>query len=99
MPEFYTWTIYLKNQLGEIGEKQLSVFGSRGGQICPLIHIPLCSFFANWLQKMGEKSQQNTIKQMILWECSGSVVECLTRDWGFERHRFVVLEQDTFILA
>ena len=31
MPEFYTWAILLINQLGEIGEKQLSIFGSRGG--------------------------------------------------------------------
>ena len=41
MPEFYTWAILLINQLDEIGEKQLSVFGSRGGQICPLMHVPL----------------------------------------------------------
>ena len=37
-----------------------------------------------------------------LWERSGSVVQCLTRDPGFEphpRHCVVVLEQDTFILA
>ena len=42
MPEFYPWTILLINQLGEIGKKQLSVFGSRGGQISPLMHVPLC---------------------------------------------------------
>ena len=42
MPEFYTWTILLTNQLCEIGEKQLSVSGSRGGQICPLMHVSLC---------------------------------------------------------
>ena len=36
MPEFYTLVILLINQLGEIGEKQLSVFGSRGGQNLPL---------------------------------------------------------------
>ena len=30
-------------------------------------------------------------------EGSGSVVECLTRDWT--RHCVVVFEQDTFILA
>ena len=41
MPEFYTWTILLINQLDEIGEKQLSVFGSSGGQICPLMHVAL----------------------------------------------------------
>ena len=27
--------------MDEIGEKQLSVFGSRGGHICPLMHVPL----------------------------------------------------------
>ena len=32
MPEFYTMATLRLNQLGEIGEKQLSVFGSRGGQ-------------------------------------------------------------------
>ena len=47
MPEFYTWTILLINQLGEIGEKQLSVFGSRGGQICPLMHVPLSVAVSN----------------------------------------------------
>ena len=39
---------------------------------------------------------------MVLRERSGSVVECLTRDRGFEPHwrnSVVVLEQDTFILA
>ena len=41
MPEFYTWVILLKNESEEIGEKQLSVFGSRGGQISPLMHVPL----------------------------------------------------------
>ena len=41
MPEFYTWAILLMNQLDEIREKQLSVFGSKGGQNCPLMHVPL----------------------------------------------------------
>ena len=41
MPEFYAWTILLINRFDEIGEKQLSVFGSRVGQICPLMHVPL----------------------------------------------------------
>ena len=41
MPDFYTRTIILIKQLGEIDEKQLSVFGSKGGQICPLMHVPL----------------------------------------------------------
>ena len=29
------------NQLDEIDETQLSVFGSRGGQFCPLMHVAL----------------------------------------------------------
>ena len=41
MPEFYTWASLLINRIDEIGEKQLSVFGSRGGQICHLMHIAL----------------------------------------------------------
>ena len=41
MPEFYTWAILLINQQDEIGEKQLSFFGSRGGQNSPLMPIPL----------------------------------------------------------
>ena len=44
MPEFYSTAILLINQFGEIGEKQLSVFGSRGGQICPLMHVALCLY-------------------------------------------------------
>ena len=40
MLRFYTWTILLIHQLDEIGEKQFSVFGSRGGQIYPLMHVP-----------------------------------------------------------
>ena len=37
MPDFYSWVILLDNQSEEIGEKQLSVLGSRGGQICPFV--------------------------------------------------------------
>ena len=45
MPEIFTWVILLINESEEIGEKQLSVFGSRGGQISPLMHIALyCEF-------------------------------------------------------
>ena len=41
MPEFYTWVILLINQSDEIGEKQFSDFGYRGGQISPLMHVTL----------------------------------------------------------
>ena len=35
------WDIIVINQPEEIGEKQLSDFGCRGGQ-SPLMHVPLC---------------------------------------------------------
>ena len=35
MADFYTSSILLTNQSEEIGEKQFSVFGFRGGQISP----------------------------------------------------------------
>ena len=44
----------------------------------------------------------NKVSMQIWRERSGSVVECLTRDRGFEPHRrhcVVVLEKDTFILV
>ena len=41
MSEYYTLVILLINNLDEIDEKKLSGFGFRGGQICPLMHIPL----------------------------------------------------------
>ena len=41
MRKFYTSVILLINQSKEIGEKQFSVFGSRGGQNSPLMHVPL----------------------------------------------------------
>ena len=44
MPEFYTWVILLINQSEDIGEKQLSDFGSRGGQISPLMHVAFSTY-------------------------------------------------------
>ena len=41
MPEFYTCVILLINLLEEIGEKQRLIFGSRGGQFSPLMHVAL----------------------------------------------------------
>ena len=43
MPKFYTSVILLINQSKEFGEKQFLVFGSRGGQISPLMDVPLYS--------------------------------------------------------
>ena len=45
MPEFYPRAILQINQQDEIGEKQLSIYGSRGGKNSPLMHVPLSKFF------------------------------------------------------
>ena len=64
MPEFYTWAILLINQEDKIDEKQLSVFGSRGGQNSPLIHVPLSSwsFLSNEIC-LGKLRRQLTVYQ------------------------------------
>ena len=46
MPDFYTLVILLINKSEEIGEKQLSVFDSRGGQVSPLMQIALLLYAA-----------------------------------------------------
>ena len=49
MPKVYPSVILLINQLKETGEKQFSVFGSRGGQNSPQMHVPLCFLMhLNW---------------------------------------------------
>ena len=35
MPDFYAWFVVLNNQLEVNGEKQLSVFGSKGVKLAP----------------------------------------------------------------
>ena len=76
MPEFYTWIILLINQSDEIGEKQLSVFGSRGGQICPLMHAPLSfpSYKTGLLGNFDDASSTKTCvwygvyhQKMVVW--------------------------------
>ena len=69
MPEFYTWAILLINQQDEIGEKQLSFFGSRGGQNSTLMHVPLLikdqesiKSSTNLTQDTTWESNKNTIK-------------------------------------
>ena len=41
MPKFYTSVILLIIQSKEICEKQFSVFGSKEGQISPLMNVPV----------------------------------------------------------
>ena len=43
MPKFYTWVILPINQSEEIGEKHISVLGSRGDQNSPSVHVALSS--------------------------------------------------------
>ena len=70
MPEFFTWAFLLINRQDEIGERQLSVLGSRGGQNIPLMHVPLC--FLNYFY--GKK-----IETMILFaNCLSQINEHTT---------------------
>ena len=48
--QIFTLQYLLINQSKKKGEKQFSVFGSRGGQISPLMHVPL------W--KVGEEGER-----------------------------------------
>ena len=60
MPKFYTSVILLINQSKEICEKQFSVFGSKGGQNSPLMHVPLYDnqyFLFDFSMSTGEKKQ------------------------------------------
>ena len=54
VPEFYTWTIFLINQLGEIHVKQLSVFVPEGAKLPLYARTPLyCFYFCNNLISLG----------------------------------------------
>ena len=44
MPKFYTSVIHIINQSKEFCKSQFSAFGSRGGQISPLMHVPLRAY-------------------------------------------------------
>ena len=68
MPEFYTWAILLRNQQDEIGERQLSVFGSRGGQNSHLMHVPLStvSFYISWSIRNYKDQTDNKLPEIGL---------------------------------
>ena len=79
MPEIYTWVILLINQSKEIGEKQLSAFGSRGGQISPFMYIALWHGpldylikYANllWEWKNSVDPDQTAPRRSLIWVCS-----------------------------
>ena len=53
MPKINTSVILLINQSKEICEKQFSVFGSKGDQISPLMHVPL-----SYVDSLGSASKK-----------------------------------------
>ena len=68
MPKFYTTGIRLINQSKEICEKQFSSFGSKGGQISPLMHVPL------FLLKLADDLALGLV-YIIYWLC------CTSAQW------------------
>ena len=54
MPEFYTWVILRNNLSEKIGEKKLSVLGSRGGQISLLMHVAIYSLHYRQFLTIGQ---------------------------------------------
>ena len=93
MPKFYTLVIVPINQSKEICEKQISVFGSRGGQISPLMHIPLYYTILNggqaepfltfnWtLQKQKQIFQKCICSRPTQGSCPG---QCILLDYLLE---------------
>ena len=63
MSKFYTSVIFLINQSKEFCEKQFSVFGSKGGQISQLMHVPLYTSFTYLRKKTF---------LVILWFCANN---------------------------
>ena len=64
MPKFYTSVILLINQSKEIGEKQFSGFGSRGGQNRPIMHIPPLQPKVQCLSRHMKFGTNHIVKQM-----------------------------------
>ena len=62
MSAFYTWVILLTNQSAELGEKQLSVVGSRGCQISPLLmHVTLSVPDGSFCPELAYQKQSTLI--------------------------------------
>ena len=83
MPEFYTWAILLINQQDEIGEKQLSVFGSRGGQNSPLMHVPFSTAYKKiikyrQMKKFLALSLSDVVFIMLINVKMSTIVDILT---------------------
>ena len=68
MPEKYIRVILLINESEEIGEKQLSVFGSRGGQISPLMHITLFRVGKELVTLLMGMATDGTGHQLLYWD-------------------------------
>ena len=62
MPKFYTSAILLINQSKEICVKQFSVFGTRGGQTSPLMHVPLLDQNVQLVMDMFKCKKEAQIK-------------------------------------
>ena len=91
--------------VGSFGRAQIAP-GKKGENVnhdCRLLYFGLNSIYGHISYHIWLHQQISSYKLPYLdREGSGSVVECLTRDRGFEPHRchcVVVLEHDTFILA
>ena len=93
--------------------KAINSYFRKGLTFCRSIYVKkvmkLLAFIFEQRSYYSIKQHLQTITILLIHnyysrECSGSMVECLTRDGdrGFgphRRHCVVVLEQDTFILA
>ena len=67
MPKFDTPVILLINQSKEICEKQFSVFGSKGGQISPLLHVPLLIEIAKIIYAIIKIQSQIFPCPILIW--------------------------------
>ena len=65
MPKFYTSAILLIDESKEICEKQISVFCSKWGHFCPLMHVPLWSV-KTW-PSGGEAYRDNFTKTLKIF--------------------------------
>ena len=66
MPNFYTWVIL--NQSEVVGEKQLSVFGSIGGQNSPLMHVFVHNFkFGSQLFDYAFQTVELKLQHFVFW--------------------------------
>ena len=88
MPKFYTSVILLINQSKEISEKHFSVFGSRGGQNNPIMHVPLykplyTGFISLLVYQNMVKCVTSVYKTVIRWLEVQLILERCDNVYGF----------------